>query len=83
MFMVDPSGYVTYHQSVGLDVRRLDLGAIRGQSYVKFVHPEDSLSVYETLAAALEKHTFYQTEYRNRRCDGNTGGSPKPGFLVS
>jgi len=70
MFMVDPSGYVTYINQWGLTFAGSTLEQFAGQSYVKFVHPEDSLSVYETLAAALEKHTFYQTEYRNRRCDG-------------
>ena len=70
IWMCDKEGTVTYLNDRRIDFTGRDLATGFGDTWSKFIHPDDVQSVQTANKRALEKQQGYSKEYRLRRRDG-------------
>lgn len=70
IWMCDAKGKIIYLNDRSREFTGPDLAAGYGDSWVKYVHPDDLDHVWNTFSQALRTHKTFSNEYRLRRNDG-------------
>ena len=70
IWMSDQMGRVTYLNRRSIEFTGANPGALLGQGWIAYVHPDDLAGVMVTASQTLEKHEGSSKKYRLRRADG-------------
>src|SRR5215471_21108335 len=70
IWMCDAKGKIVYLNARRREFTGPDPGAGYGDSWIKYVHPDDLDHVLSTFPNALQTHKMFSNEYRLRRSDG-------------
>lgn len=70
LFRTDPDGNCTYVNRTYEDMSGLPAGQAMGDGWVKAIHPEDRLKVFQAWGHATGEHASYQGAYRFRHDNG-------------
>ncbi|MFT5590309.1 MAG: diguanylate cyclase (GGDEF)-like protein/PAS domain S-box-containing protein [Bradyrhizobium sp.] len=70
LFRTDPHGNCTYVNRTYEDMSGLTAAQAIGDGWVKAIHPEDRLKVFQAWGHATGEHTSYQGAYRFRHDNG-------------